>query len=172
MAGNISVRSGSDQIMLKADFDGESRLPGFESQISCKAVGFDIELPTVTDRARGGVTTGKSVHRPVKVIKVTDKSSPKWLEHVCKGSKVGDVTFTYLRVSEGDPKEYLKIELGNVFCTHFYASGDVDENSDLPMEVVELGYETIKFTYTQQDESGAMTGSVDFGWNAATGQST
>ena len=111
----------------------------------------------------GGSGKGKAVPLELSFIHLYDKSSPILAKHCANGKHVNKGTLTCRKAGEGQ-KDYLKIELKEVFITAVNLSGSSEE----PTESVNLSYKEIDVEYKPQDDKGGLGGGVKFGWNVAT----
>jgi len=131
----------------------------------------------------------------ISASKDVDKSTPKLIEALCKGSSSSGsaltcdpsgstdgspdrpidppfeiVTIDICRTTHGNELQcYLQFELKNVRVTSFSISGSTD-GEQVPTENFSLSYTEIKVTYTQHDEKGKKKGSVEYSWKVEEGE--
>jgi type VI secretion system secreted protein Hcp len=118
--------------------------------------------------AGGGSGKGKAEPGELGFMHTYDKASPVLAKKCAQGSHFKEVVLTARKAGEGQ-KDFLKVTMKEVYITSVQASGsgggDIGEN-------VRMSYGSINFSYKAQDEKGALTGEVKFGWNTKTTEIT
>lgn len=106
---------------------------------------------------------GDVLMEDIVVVKELDKASPKLAEAVCRGKVFPrveiHVTAAY---TDAGRVTYYAYDLKNVLISSYRISGGQSE--DVPMEEISLGFEEMKVTYTEIDETGASKGNVEYEW--------
>ena len=137
--------------------DGESSDPdGVKSSV---VYGYSHSISNPYDPATGEVTNKQ--HSPLRVMKPLDKASPKLQEKCTKGTVLLSVTLKLYFETDSGFKRFLVIELTNAKITSYQGFGTVRAN-ELPKETVSFTYETIKWIYTEYDDSGNSKGNVEY----------
>ena len=80
------------------------------------------------------------------------------------GKHFKDAILTCRKSGDGQG-EYLKITMKEVFISNVAPAGS--QGGDV-LENVVVTYKDIEFAYKAQNDKGATTGDVKFGWNVAT----
>jgi type VI secretion system secreted protein Hcp len=103
----------------------------------------------------------------IVVVKELDKASPKLAEAVC-GGKVFPRVEIHVTASYTDAGRvtYYAYDLKNVLISSYHISGG-GQSEDVPTEEISLGFEEMKVTYTETDETGASKGNVEYEWKVA-----
>ncbi len=130
----------------------------------------------------------------IAVSKNIDKSTPKLLEALCKGSSSSSsalicdpsgstdgspdrpidppfeiVTIDLCKTTHGKKQQcYLQLELTRVSVTDFSISGSTD-GEQVPTENFSLNFEEIKVTYTEFDKKGKKGGNIEYSWKVEEG---
>ena len=149
---------------LKLDsIDGESVTQGFEQTI--QLLSFSWGGSQVTSVAgTGGSGAGKVDLSDLSIMKHLDSASPLIYKALIAGQNIANATLSACKAgaggASGGSKAFLKITLGELFPTSMQLSG----SSEIPTESVSFSYNTIKYEYSKQDDSGNLvsTGPVSF----------
>jgi len=118
--------------------------------------------------AGGGSGKGKAEPGEVSFMHTYDKASPILAKKCAQGAHFKEVVMTSRKAGEGQ-KDFLKVTLKEVYITSVQPSGS--SGGDI-VESVAMSYGSIDFSYKAQDEKGALTGEVKFGWNVKTTEIT
>lgn len=165
------------------DIKGEATDNEHKDWINLLSISQSISRPmksgiSGSTRSRGDVVLGDIV-----CTKELDKSSPKLMEAVCKGTVIPKVEIHFTKNhTNADGSEgrvtYYAYELKNVMVTSYNVNGsaasdDPDPGSaaEKPMLTqVSLNYEEIKVTYDEIDQrTGASKGKVEATWKVEEG---
>jgi|TARA_B110000196_G_scaffold316065_1_gene326759 type VI secretion system secreted protein Hcp len=161
-----SSETDQEHIFMKLDgIDGEVEGGDFDGQSAIREFNYEVKLPLTKNRTRGGVTTDKSQHGHIMVKKVSDLASVKMWQHCCEGKAIAEVTFNWVRFSQGEMVVSREIVLTDVMVAQYGHVGNFPGHTDLPMEEVHMDFSTIKDTYTQQNSDGTTGGNVTFTWD-------
>lgn len=88
---------------------GNCTMKGREETILIQAIDHEIHIP---HDIQTGLSTGKRVHGPLKVVKEFDKASPMICQALCTGEHLKNVTLKYYRVSpKGTEEQYYTVTL-------------------------------------------------------------
>lgn len=125
---------------------------------------FDHDVLSPRDIA-SGLPTGKRQHRPIRVTKEIDKSSPLLYGVLCNNENLTEVVFKFWKPSPtGAEVQYYTIKLTNANISArktFFPNMLFPENTRLPhLEEVEFTYQKIEWTF----EDGGITAEDD--WEA------
>ena len=137
-----------------------------------------IELLSVGQIARRPMSTGSGGQAsrqqsavelpPIQVTKQLDKSTPKLLEAVCKGTTFPEVEI-HLCTSEGEGrKPYFKVKLKHVKVSDLALSASAQAGMG-DSESLALNYTEIEWTYTSFGADGKSTGDMKATWKVAEG---
>ena len=160
MAGYIKI----------GDIKGESSEPNHKDWINLLSVsqGVSRSMPTGASgstRQRSSATLGDIV-----IVKELDKSTPKLVEAICKGTNFPVVTIHLTTSSEGDTRiPYMAWELKNARVTDYSVSG-ATEGGSVPTESLSINYEEVKWTYDELDKENKSKGKVETSWKTEEGQ--
>lgn len=99
--------------------EGSSQTNGREGSIDVYAFGHSLTIPTDTS----GSPTGQRVHKPFKILKTFDKSSPKLYQALITGERLNTVEIRFYRIdSTGREENYFTILLENAIITNISPS--------------------------------------------------
>jgi type VI secretion system secreted protein Hcp len=132
------------------DIKGGCTQKGREGSIIIFAIDHDILSPR--DIATG-LPTGKRQHKPIRITKEIDKSSPLLYSVLVHNEALTEVIFKFWKPSAaGKENQYYTIKLtnGNIASMKtFFPNMLVAENTKLPhMEEVSFTYQKIEWTFT------------------------
>ncbi|OIP34748.1 MAG: hypothetical protein AUK27_06700 [Deltaproteobacteria bacterium CG2_30_66_27] len=132
------------------DIKGGCTQKGREGSIIIFA--FDHDILSPRDIATG-LPTGKRQHKPVKITKEIDKSSPILYKVLVTNEALTEVVFKFWKPSaSGKENQYYTIKLTNANIASmktFFPNMLVAENTKLPhMEEVSFTYQKIEWTFT------------------------
>ena len=142
--------------------DGESTHADHKGEIEVLAWSWNVTNSSAL--AGGGSGKGKATPGEMHLTHQYDKASPVLAKKCAQGVHFPTVTLTARKSGEGQ-KDFLKVTMKEVFITSVSTAGssggDISEN-------ISVSYGSIDFAYKAQDDKGAMTGEVKFGWNVKT----
>ena len=124
-------------------------LESFDQQVD----GNDISGPRRTATFEG---------KTISIVKKIDKSSPKILGTLTRGSIIKLVEIEVETRIANINKVIYKYELRNVVVTKYNVMGKEPER---PMEEITLQFEILKVKYTEYDDSGRSRGSTETEYN-------
>jgi type VI secretion system secreted protein Hcp len=134
------------------DIEGESTVASMDRENTIECSSFFYEI--TTDRNSDGRLTGKRQHKPVKISKRIDKTTPLLLKALCRNERVNDAEFMFFRPSLGNSRTEEKFY--TVLLRNGYISGvkqlsedPITGGEDAPpmMEEVEFVFREIIWTY-------------------------
>jgi len=114
----------------------------------------------------GGSGKGKAQPGTFNFVHIFDKASPVLAKNCVSGKHFKDAILTCRKSGDGQG-EYLKITMKEVFISNVAPAGS--QGGDV-LENVVVTYKDIEFAYKAQNDKGATTGDVKFGWNVATAE--
>jgi len=124
---------------------GDVTQKGREGQIEVNGFGHSIIVPT--DPATG-MATGKISHRPVKIVKPIDKSTPKLSGAMATNENLTSVIIRFWKPGlTGSEVQYYTVTLTNAHIVSV-APSTSDDSTMLDQEIVSFVYQSIKLTYT------------------------
>ena len=143
MPGNLIV-TGEEQGVIEGSCDLDDR----EGTILVQAFDHVVEIPT-DDR---GVASGRRAHRPFKITKEIDKSTPMLYQALCMNELLTEVQLDWYRLDgTGDHELYFSMLMHNAFITRirpwFPNVLDRANESMKHMEDVSFSYEKIIWTW-------------------------
>lgn len=153
----------------KVKIDGESSLKGFEKQIDVEHLVHEINMPMVSDKSSNSRTSGRCKHGEFVCSVRMNKSYPKLLEACAKGSNLGKVELSMVKINEGAVSVVAKFVLTDVYISEVRLAPEVGVdagftaetgNTTLPWVEFALNYQTIAVTYNEFDKTGANKGAV------------
>jgi type VI secretion system secreted protein Hcp len=151
------------------EIKGESTEPNHKEWINLLSVsqGVSRGMPSGASgstRKRGAATLGDIV-----IVKELDKSTPKLVEAICKGTQFPTVTIHLTTSAEGDTRTpYMAWELKNAMVTDYSVSG-ATEGGSVPTESLSINYEEVKWTYDEIDKDNKSKGKVETSWKTEEG---
>ena len=152
------------------DYPGESSDKAHKEWI--EVIEFDHALEQeagATRAATGGLTTGRTTHRALRIVKFLDKSTPK-LAQACSGGKhIGEVLVEFNKMIGDKQCPYMEYKLSDAVVTAVRPKAAYDErrSDSAPTEEILLGYNKIEWTYTEYDSKGGKKGQTKGSWNLA-----
>ena len=97
--------------------EGSSGIPGHEKKVKVEGLQTEVALPLSPDT---GLPTGRRQHRPLKLIKMLDKASPKLFQAMVTGETLTKATFEYYRISpRGTMERYYTLSFRNLVVTSY-----------------------------------------------------
>lgn len=134
------------------DVEGESTIASFDREGTIECDSFDHAITTPRDEHFQLI--GRRQHKPVRILKRIDKSTPLLLKALCENELVNAARFRFFRPSPGGAgtEEHFYTVVGNVG----YISGVKQlsetmmiggEEAPPMMEEVEFVFQTITWTY-------------------------
>lgn len=133
----------------QGEIQGDCTQAGRENMILVYGFDHNVEIPRDTHT---GLPTGQRIHKPFKIIKHKDKSSPKLYQATCTGEQFTDVELWFFRINEtGQQEHYYTIKLQNAIIVQmqeFNPLTFLEQNKPYhDMEEVWFSYEKIVWTY-------------------------
>jgi type VI secretion system secreted protein Hcp len=141
--GSLTI-TGEEQGLM----EGSCELDGREGTILVQAFDHVVEIPT-DDR---GVASGRRVHRPMKITKEIDKSTPMLYQALCTNELLTEATLDWYRLDgTGEHELYYSVFMQNAFVTRIrpWVPNVLDRSSEGlgHMEDVSITYEKIIWTW-------------------------
>ncbi len=150
------------------DIEGESTDKNHEKWINILSISQSIMRP-ISIGAAGSTTKGSVSCGEISVVKEVDKSTPKLIGAVCKGTKFAEVTIDLTTdTGAGERLTYLQWKLKNAYVSAYNVGGGASGGS-VPTESLGITYESIDWIYNVIDEKGKSQGKVEQGWNVGKG---
>ncbi|MDZ4744885.1 MAG: type VI secretion system tube protein TssD [bacterium] len=118
---------------------------------------FDYELKAPRDIATGQ-TTGKRQHKPIRIIKEWDATTPMFLTGIVNGETLTEVVLEYWEEDDsGEKVMTFKITLTDCLVTTA-AQGDPVHGVDVKLgakmqEIIEMTYSTLDFEHLQSKKT-------------------
>lgn len=133
----------------QGDIKGDCRQSGRENSILVYSMEHTVEIPRDTHT---GLPSGQRIHKPLKVLKHKDQSSPLLYQACCSGEHISNFELDYYRISDkGQEEHYFTIKLENAIIVEmreFTPTTFLEENKPYhDMEEVSFSYEKIVWTY-------------------------
>ena len=132
---------------------------------SIEVIGFGHNVSQVLDAA-SGLPSGKRQHRPIRIVKEIDKSSPKLLTALTNNENLTECAIRFWRpTGTGQEEQYYTVELVNakivsIMPNHSSVLPDsLDVDPDPMTETVTFVYQRIVVTW----QEGEITSEAD--WN-------
>lgn len=148
--------------------EGEALDTNHENWIKILSVGQSVNRP-IQVGSDGSTTKGSVQCGDIAVVKEVDKSTPKLLGAVCKGTKFGEITIDLTTdTGQGERVTYMKWKLENAYVSSYDVSGGANDGS-VPTESLGLSYEKITWTYTPVDTAGEPGGDIPQTWDVGKG---
>ncbi|MBI3597301.1 MAG: Hcp family type VI secretion system effector [Nitrospirae bacterium] len=94
---------------LQGPIDGNCDMKGREKTILVEAFDHEVHIP---HDIQTGLSAGKRVHGPFKIVKDFDRASPMMYQALCTGEHMTEVKLKFYRVSKkGAEEQYFTITL-------------------------------------------------------------
>ena len=98
----------------QGDIEGDCELDDREGAIVLQGFEHVVEIPT-DDR---GAPAGRRIHRPITVLKETDRTTPMLYQALCSGELLTEVTIDWYQLDGAGMEElYYRITLTNAIIT-------------------------------------------------------
>ena len=143
--------------------DGESTDADHTNEIDVLAWQWGMAQTGTMHVASGG-GAGKVQVQDITIVKRVDRASPMLAKHCASGTHFDKATL-YVRSTEGEPLEYLTIEMNKVIISGLSYNGSSDR--ERPEEVLCLNFAEFIMAYDPGDETGGADEKVISGWNIA-----
>ena len=133
----------------QGNIEGSCTKKGFENTIEVLAFEHSVNIPYNKDT---GIYTGIRSHRPIRINKEIDKSSPKLYQALCTGEILTEMTFSWYRAHKaGKPEKFYAVELKNATIAELspWIQDSLDPGKDqLPhLEKMSIVYEKIRWIW-------------------------
>lgn len=158
LAGFPNYTFAAQKVYLRLQIDGnavegESTISSMERDKDIECSSFKYELLTPRD-ANTGMLTGRRQHKPVKICKRIDKSTPLLLKALCRNEPVTEAEFRFFRPSSGGTgteEHFLTVRLENGYISKVsqLSEDTIIGGVGAPpmMEEVEFVFQNITWTY-------------------------
>lgn len=147
--------------------DGEATHKDHKNEIQVLSWGWNVSNATNVG-AGGGSGKGKAEAGELWFDHTYDKASPILAKKCAQGAHFKEVVLTSRKAGEGQ-KDFLKVTMKEVYITSVDITGGGGGDIN---DAVRMSVGSIDFSYKAQDEKGALTGEVKFGWNVKTTEIT
>ena len=157
------------KIADKMTIHGESLMKGYEGQIDVLYLNHGLDMPMLADKSSNSRTSGRCVHQDFECVMRLNKAYPKLMEACAKGTNLGKVELSVVKMSEGKISEVAKYELTDTYVASLTlvpqdngpdGAPQVSSAESLPSVKCRLNYQSLAVTYTEYDEKGAQKGKV------------
>ncbi len=143
--------------------EGESKIKGFEGKIDVLSQSLGVSNPSSVQYG-GGAGTAKANFQDLTIVKRVDKATPTFILKTANGTHFNKATLILRKASGGEPVQYLKYEMTEVFVTSWQVS-DSGNSDSFAMEHVSLSFAKLTVTYTSQKEDGGDDSPTPITWN-------
>jgi type VI secretion system secreted protein Hcp len=133
----------------QGNIEGSCEKTGFENTIEILTFEHEISIPR---NRESGLYLGKRIHYPIGITKEVDKSTPKLYQALCKGEKLVEAVFTWVRFMKANrPEKFFIIRITNAAIIEIkpyiddYTQATVESKPHL--EKVAFTYEAINWTW-------------------------
>lgn len=93
----------------QGNIEGNCTMKGREKTILVQAFNHEVHIPS---DVQTGLSTGKRIHGPFRVVKEFDRASPMIYQALCSGEHLKEVKLKFYRVSpKGTEEQYFTITL-------------------------------------------------------------
>lgn len=138
--------------------EGDVTLAGREGTIEVISFGYNVISPR---DAASGLPTGRRQHRPIRILKNIDKSSPLLFSTLVNNDVLNNVTIRFYRPSRtGQEEQFYTVSLTNASIAGIMPihSSATDSASTPMREMISLTFQTITVTY----ENGGISAEDDW----------
>jgi type VI secretion system secreted protein Hcp len=155
-------------INLGSAYVGESTTTGYAQMIEVSSFQHSISQPLTGDLSNQKRTTGVATHGSFVFTKYLDLASASILQSCNQSTLLPTVTFYILQSQANANVAYWSVMMTNVLI----ADVSISSGGGKPIESVSLQYTAITWTYKQQTDADATTGSATSSWNLSTNATT
>ena len=140
-----------------ADSVGNTYQEGHEDQVMVQGFSHEVIIPR---DPQSGQPTGQRVHKPVKITKVFDKSSPLLLAALTSGERLTEIEIQWFRTSAaGTQEHYFTTKLEDAIIVdikdYMHNCQDPSNSYFTHLEDVEFTYRKITWTHEVSGTSGS-----------------
>ncbi len=159
-----------DMFMEMGDIKGESQDKDFKGKGAIDVIAWSWGMSqSGSFHAAAGGGSGKASFQDISFTKWVDKSSPKLMLALAKGTHIAECKLTCRKAGEGQQK-YIEITMKPCLVTSLSTGGSGGE--DRLTENVTLNFKDVAFQYYVQDEKGNTKLGGEFGWDIAANSAT
>ncbi len=149
----------------KGSFKGESQDKDFIEQIQILSFSW-----SASNQGTGGFGTGSGASKvafsDISITKIADKSSPLFAQSCAAGVHI-DKAIIHVREAGDEPKEYMTIELNEVFISSW--SQGASDGGGKPQESANLNFSKYTLKYRPQKADGTLEAGSPIGWDLKAG---
>ena len=140
-----------------ADSVGNTYQEGHEDQVMVQGFSHEVIIPR---DPQSGQPTGQRVHKPVKITKVFDKSSPLLLAALTSGERLTEIEIQWFRTSAaGTHVHYFTTKLEDAIIVdikdYMHNCQDPSNSHFTHLEDVEFTYRKVTWTHEVSGTSGS-----------------
>ena len=151
------------------DIKGESTEPDHKDWINLLSVSQGVSRSVPVGASGSTRQRSSATLEDIVLVKELDKSTPKLVESICKGTNFAEVQIHLTTSSEGEKRiPYMVWTLSNARVTSYSVSGSTDGGT-VPTESLSINYEEIKWTYDELDKENKSKGAVETAWKVEEG---
>lgn len=152
-----------DYFLKIKGIDGEAKDDTHKGEIQIDEWSLDA-VNAASFASGGGGGVGKVAVEDLRIIKKTDKASPKLFTACCTGEHLAEATLV-CRKAGTTQQEFLTLVLTPARVTYFKAHG-VGATGVIPTEEVKLAFGKLEVKYKDQETtSGALAAEIVGGWD-------
>lgn len=168
MGAPIPVDPSSDFFLKLDGVEGESLDSLHPKEIDLLTWSFGVTSSASPLVTSGGAGAGKSKPTEFTFVARTSKASPKLYQLVCTGKHLKSAVLSATR--RGDARQtYLTVTMNDVLVTSYRVAPG--ESDGFPIDVAQLDYAKIVYTYRRQKPDGSLDTPVTFGFDFAANKS-
>lgn len=157
----MSIKGKTQGLITAGAFTGESVgntfQEGHEDQVMVQSMDHEVLIPR---DPQSGQPTGQRIHKPVRVTKVFDKSSPLLQAALTSGELLEEVVISWYRTSAtGVQEHYFTTQLEDAIIVnirgYMHNCQDPSKSHFTHLEDVEFSYRKITWTHEVSGTSGS-----------------
>ena len=148
----------NDMFLKLSGITGESQDERHPNELDIQSWNWGMSQPN-----RGGreQQTSRVTIRNIVCIKTVDASSPSLMAMCCRSTLMPEGRLTCRKAGD-KVVEYYVLRLTNVYINRI--SVGISKEDFLPLEEIELNFESVDVEYTGQAAAGQARASTNFGW--------
>jgi type VI secretion system secreted protein Hcp len=134
----------------QGEIAGDVVKSGKEGSIRVYAHEHLVEIPT---NPQDGQPVGERFHKPLRIVKAKDVSSPLLFQASYTGEKLTSVELKLFRITDGKEEHYFSIILENAIIVKMreYSESSLDPSNEPDMEEVFFSFQKIIWRYVPEN---------------------
>ncbi|MCF7918865.1 MAG: type VI secretion system tube protein Hcp [Candidatus Cloacimonetes bacterium] len=134
----------------QGEIKGDVIKTGKEDSIRVYAHEHIVEIPT---DLQNGQPVGERFHKPLRILKAKDVSTPKLFQANFTGEKLPEVELKLFRITDGKEEHYFSIKLENAIIVKIreWSESSLLPNNEPDMEEIFFSFQKITWLYLPEN---------------------